>query len=438
MCNHAMMPPRVLIISINPLSATSNNGKTFASFFKGYPRQQVAQLYFHRETPSSDVCSHYYRIGDEEYARYHLRLEKTLGAPATTHDIPQTLISPKAIDFAKASHAIRLLRSVAWTRLDFNAPGVHQWLCKFQPEIIFFCGGDANYLYAPVLKLARELDIPFIYYITDDYVLPDRHAGRLERIKRSWTRQVFLQAASASAMTLTIGSAMSQAYRDAFGIESETIMNLVDLPKQFPTRDASEEKTTICYVGGLHLDRWRVLLRVADSLRRLAQAGHAFYSLDVYAPEVPSEAQAQLSAHPHISYRGHIPAKEVPEALARARVLLHVESFDPAARRATLLSISTKIPEYLIAGRCILAVGPAEAASIKYLREAGAAFVVSGQGQAELDATLESALSSEPSREQAIEAGFCLARQNHDGKARRAWFHQAITELTSGRRQMQR
>jgi hypothetical protein len=38
--------PRVLFVSVNPFSATSNNGKTFASFFEGYPKASIAQLYF--------------------------------------------------------------------------------------------------------------------------------------------------------------------------------------------------------------------------------------------------------------------------------------------------------------------------------------------------------------------------------------------------------
>ena len=36
---------------------------------------------------------------------------------------------------------------------------------------------------------------------------------------------------------------------------------------------------------------------------------------------------------------------------------------------STKYSFSTKIPEYLSAGRCVLAVGPAEVASVRYLSD---------------------------------------------------------------------
>ena len=63
-----MKLPRILIVSVNPLSDTSNNGKTYASFFRGYPSDRIAQLYFHREMPDSPVCSQYFRISDDDIA----------------------------------------------------------------------------------------------------------------------------------------------------------------------------------------------------------------------------------------------------------------------------------------------------------------------------------------------------------------------------------
>ncbi len=84
--------PRVLIVTVNPLSKTSNNGKTFASFFRGYPKEKLAQLFFHREAPSSDVCERYYRIGDEQFTRYVLRRTRTLGEVASRADVARTVL----------------------------------------------------------------------------------------------------------------------------------------------------------------------------------------------------------------------------------------------------------------------------------------------------------------------------------------------------------
>jgi len=70
--------PRVLIITLNPLSKTASE-KVFASFFEGYPKNSMAQLYFHRAIPSSDVCDNYYRISDEDVVNKLLKRKNNLG-----------------------------------------------------------------------------------------------------------------------------------------------------------------------------------------------------------------------------------------------------------------------------------------------------------------------------------------------------------------------
>ncbi len=422
--------PRVLIVTVNPLSRTSNNGKTFSSFFRDYPKANLGQLYFHREAPSSDVCDRYYRIGDEEFIRYSLRRTRVLGRRAFREDVAETMLPKRVANAAKKSSLMRLLRLAAWTRLRLTEPGVSQWVAEFDPEIIFFCGGDANYLYLPVLGLANSTTAPLVFYVTDDYALPDTAASWPERVKRAWTRRLLGRAMTASSLVLTIGEAMSDVYTELYGVRSEHLMNLVDLPADIPNSfGISDTDAVISYVGGLHLNRWRVLLRVADSLQRISERFGQEARLAVYAAEVPPEAAGAFSIHPRIEYCGSVPSNEVPDVLASSRALLHVESFDSDARRATRLSVSTKIPEYLSSGRCVVAVGPPEVASIRYLADAGAAFVVSDEDDERLDSQVRAALMDEARRRSVIDHGIALARRNHDGVQRREWFHEQLRLL---------
>lgn len=50
----------------------------------------------------------------------------------------------------------------------------------------------------------------------------------------------------------------------------------------------------------------------------------------------------------------------------------------------TRLSVSTKIPEYLIAGRPVLAFGPAEVASMRILSDNRIGYVISGDDTDEM------------------------------------------------------
>ena len=57
------------------------------------------------------------------------------------------------------------------------------------------------------------------------------------------------------------------------------------------------------------------------------------------------------------------------ENLARADILLHVESFEEKEKNYFRLSMSTKIPEYLSVGRPVLVVGPDDIGSVEYIRQ---------------------------------------------------------------------
>jgi glycosyltransferase involved in cell wall biosynthesis len=66
---------------------------------------------------------------------------------------------------------------------------------------------------------------------------------------------------------------------------------------------------------------------------------------------------------------GGASATQIAEIYAKADILLHMESFDKRAIASTKYSFSTKIPEYLSANKCVLAVGPDEVASVRYLAD---------------------------------------------------------------------
>ena len=73
------------------------------------------------------------------------------------------------------------------------------------------------------------------------------------------------------------------------------------------------------------------------------------------------------------AFMGGASASEIADIYADADILLHVESFDKKSIASTKYSFSTKIPEYLSAGKCVLAVGPSEVASLGYLSECACA-----------------------------------------------------------------
>lgn len=422
--------PSILIVAVNPLSTTANNGKTMASLFRGYPPEAVSQLYFHRDPPTSDVCDNYYRIADEDLIRAARRRASPIGRQVDRDSAPERVVPQALTDLLKSSRAIRLVRALFWTGVDLERGPVADWLDAVNPDIIFFCGGDANYAYKKVHRLADRYGAKIVFYITDDYVLPVPTCNVFAWLGRAWTRRVFVAMTKGSALVLTIGDEMSRVYEQTFGVRSQSVMNLVEVPDAAPGRSLpAGDMTVFSYVGGLHSNREVVLARLVESLERLEARGLRG-TLRVYSNHPPSRRfMKALEGSTRASFSGSLDEEGVARVLRDSDVLVHVEADDRKSKVVTRLSVSTKISEYLASGKPILAVGPSDVASIRYLRESGAAFVESAMTSESIDSTVATAIRDQASREACARRAWELAKQNHDARVLRARLHEQLRAL---------
>lgn len=424
--------PRVLIITVNPLSTTSNNGKTYASFFQDYPKGKLAQLYFHREIPDSDVCENYYKISDEDIIGNFFGKSKVLGSEVYIEASEKRLIPQNINNSLKKSSLIRFVRSLLWRlSLNFNKEGVKDWLDKFNPDIIFFCGGNANYLYSKVLQLSKKYDSKLIYYITDDYLLPYFSLNIFKILNRIWTRNSFKKICSESSLVLTIGDKMTEVYKEKYGIESKKIMNLVETKKSEELKgEFRNNDLKFVYAGGLHSNRWKTLALIGESLRRINNQGFRG-NLEIYSAIKPEgKIFDEINKDGFSKYCGSLNAEEVKDVLKSADVLIHVESFDDRSKEVTYLSVSTKIPEYMASGKCILAIGPKDVASIEYLKKTNSGFVVTTMDKQDIDNTIIELFKDVDKRESFVQQAYLTLKKNHDAEVIRAEFHDYIIAIS--------
>ena len=125
------------------------------------------------------------------------------------------------------------------------------------------------------------------------------------------------------------------------------------------------------YAGGLHFKRYETLNLLAKSIAKynLNTKGKKAI-LKIYSGSEPSrDIKRYLNIKGASMFCGSLTPQELKVELNRCDIPVHVESFDRKCIESTRLSISTKIPEYLSLGKPVLAIGPSEVASMKYLEE---------------------------------------------------------------------
>jgi glycosyltransferase involved in cell wall biosynthesis len=120
--------------------------------------------------------------------------------------------------------------------------------------------------------------------------------------------------------------------------------------------------------------------------------------------------------------------------LRRANVLVHVESFGSAERQYTRLSVSTKIPQYMSAGRPILAYGPGDVASCQYVQDSSSGVVVGRQDRQDLTDALRRLCADADLRARLGRQGWLTAIDKHNAETVRERFRAVLAGAAAGGR----
>lgn len=363
---------RVLIVSSDPLSTTSNNGKTLASFFDTYPPDLLAQLYFSSSKPDSKICNNFYKISDMDMLRsrwFHNNQcgGKFVAETALHDDIKKDYANTLRI---KKNNFTRLLREALWNN-NWKTNELQNWLDEFRPELIFFVAGDIVFSYKIVTYIKEKYTAKLAIYITDDYILPRFSCSVFWWIRRNWVFRYMKKAVQSSDLFFTISPIMKDRYKNVFHKESHIIVNM---PQTFTasadTQCGSQNTLELVYAGGLHLNRYKTLMLLARSIDRVNRQRilDKKIVLKIYSNQPISVRKLKkIQLTDSSVFGGGLSSDQLFFRLQKADFLVHVESFRYKNICDTRLSLSTKIPEYMSYRKPIIAIGPKNIASMQYI-----------------------------------------------------------------------
>ena len=425
--------PRVLVISHTVLAKNTSMGKTLDSYFSGWPREKIAQLYVQSEVPTDPLCVNYFRYTDPDALKSILqrRRQGTVFGEADVRPEREDPVDMGGLtgvyNFGrKRTPLIFLARDGMWRASGWKHSGMLEWAENFRPEVIFYASGDYAFSYRITRFLSERLGIPYAICCFDDFYMFNPNSGRLlGNFRQKLFMKTVRETVDGAEKMLALNDTMAEAYRNFFGRECGVVWTATNLEPAAAEKADLPAKQGIAYLGDVGLGRNRQLAEIAGALRECAGPGIPEY-LDVYSAETDPEILRPLTEHPGIRFHGAVPGSRVPEIIRESRAVIHTESFDPVIRERIRYSLSTKIADSLAGGTCLLAYGPAEAASMDYLIRNGAAFAATSPE--ELRTVLPRVFTDDEAYLRTSVNAAALARKNHRPETTRETIRSTLTE----------
>jgi glycosyltransferase involved in cell wall biosynthesis len=303
----------------------------------------------------------------------------------------------------------------------FQPPGGFWSLIEsFRPEVIYAKPGPVRPTRLEEC-LARRLRAPVVPYFEDDWPSQVYRNSVLDYLPRLVLKKAVRKLLSRAPFGLAISPAMAREYSELYGLPFHSIMNCVSVSNEWQELPSSRKRGSaflLIYVGGVHMQRFESLMDVAKVLQRLHHEGHhvrlVCYDLRADESQVKSLVSTGI-----VEVNAALSDRDAQAHLQSASALVYVEPFSGKAASFLRLSLSTKLPLYLASGRPILAYGPSSLASMQYLRDEEAAFVVCERSQEALERQLRLLLNGGPEVNRLARNAWEVARANHEAEAQR-------------------
>ena len=372
--------PRVLVVSHNVFSSSGNMGKTMMHMLAGVPPDHLAQLYFHQEIPTRKCCLNYFRVTDSNVL-HSLFTRKGEYRTFGESDIDESAVRSrtdtgrlaKIYQFSRRrTPLIYFLRDTMWRLGKWNTQALREWAQAFDPDVIFLAAGDYAFPYHIAIYLSDFLHVPIVLWCADDFSIePLKNGSFLRRIQCRKLVDLARRAVQQAGTIVTISDMMQKDYAQLFKIPTRTV-RISSAVNHYSS--PVDSRAGVVYVGNLGINRIVPLVELGRALKEAAITG--FETIDVYSGERNPATLQQINKENGLTYCGCVPEQEVERLLGASKFIIFAEAFDKHSVCRTKYSFSTKIAESLRSGACIIAYGPPEIASIDYLRQYHAAYIL--------------------------------------------------------------
>lgn len=395
------------------------------SLFGGWPAENIAQIYDDPNFKGSDRARFYrYSSNDISSVRLAKRafnfLRKLFRRPSGIDPLVSPT-SPRA--YLKSNRILSACGDIAPLTLPND---LLSWVEEFNPDVIYSVLGSVRMMNI-VLGLEERYRTPVVVHFMDDWPATLYSQSSLLFPARFILDRKLRSVIEKSSGLMAISRDMGDEYSYRYGRSFNVFMNCTQVASEIPaSREDAGDLIRFGYVGGLHLNRSVSLVEISRALQ-LIKDGGSRVSLSIFSPQRDIDRfRDSFAEYSVISEIGSLAAEDVAKMLCELDVLVHVESFEDGDARYTRLSVSTKIPQYMASARPILAYGPGQLSSIRYVEQCNAGIAVTSERDLSALQCAADALTDAGLRRRLGSNGYWAARDHHDSTLVQAHFQSII------------
>jgi len=403
---------QLLIISNEPLSNSTSNGRTLRNLLLNIPKEQKAQFYIHGE-PDEEACSTFYKVSDRDALNAFLFKKAVKKAKSSVVHSTSTTPSAEPKKIRKSCKTM-VLRDIVWRSNRWWNKDFKKFVEDFAPDVVLLQAGDSPFMYAITLKIARMYNIPIVMYNSEEYVLKEKIYNGVDKksiwhkLLQSRLKRIYMKFMQKASYCIYSTEYLEDKYQNKYPHPGKSCA-LYTVSELEPLDDKSDRNHfSFLYCGNLGVGRVYPLDEIAKVLLEIDKSA----TLDIYGEFTDSKSEEKLCSNSNVRYGGVVPYDEVPALMSKASMLLHCEN--PKRIEDLRGAFSTKIADSLASGKPFLVYATREYPFVQYLAKYDCAHIAADSE--ELKAVLEKCIEDLEYRNQYIGAACDIAKKNHNAE----------------------
>ena len=413
--------PRVLVVTVSGWS-NSVGSDTMSTLFSQYDTDKLASLYIRAELSDSPVCHRYYHIIEGRVINSLWNRKIKTGESfqidaQNKENIPSEELNQERERYSKF-HKCRpwsfiLLREIIWKIGKWKTKELKDFLDEFNPEVVFF--PIESYIHLDrIIEYIIDYCNPrkVVCNLWDDNFTYKQNPNSLGyRIHRFWLRRHYNRLVRKGDVFICQNQKMQREFKEAFGKEAVLLTKpIFDIHPFYPYQPSTPIK--LLYTGSLYINRDKTIVTLCELINLINQNKERII-LEVFSgTQLTPKMVEKIERNKGCFFRGHIQQNEVFAKQKEADVLLFVEDLSNK-HLAARLSFSTKITDYLKAGKCVLAIGNKDLAPIEYFKEQQAGIVCNDKE--EIYEALQRMVTDDQYIPFFAKAAYECGKNNHEG-----------------------